>query len=191
MDISGYKKELRREKISAREALTDDERETYSAEICRRIAGTPEYAEAKVIFVYKWCRGEVRLEELEKTAAADGKTLVYPLCVSKTEMIAIEPGQGEDAWEQGAFGIMEPAADKGRAADPAEIDLVIAPCSSFDDSCRRLGMGGGFYDRYLPKCGKASVIAVAFEAQRAEEIPADEYDFPVDAVATEAGLIRK
>ena len=46
-------------------------------------------------------------------------------------------------------------------------------------------MGGGYYDRYLPECTKARVIAVAYEVQRADEIPVDEYDKPVDAVITE------
>ena len=192
MDIKQYKKELRKEKIKAREDLPEEIRAAYSREICRRLSGSPEYARAKTIFVYKWVKGEVRLDEFEKKAASDGKRLVYPLCVSKTEMIAIEPGEGEAAWKESGFmGIREPVPEHGTVIDPADIDLIIAPCSSFDDQCRRLGMGGGFYDRYLPECVNASIIAVGFEVQRAGEIPADEYDFAVNAVATEDRIIRK
>lgn len=190
MDLAALKKELRKEKKKAREALPEEEKVRYSADICRRIADTPEYKGAGTIFVYKWSRGEVRLDELERLAEADGKTLVYPLCISRTEMTAIEPGTEEGAWKTGAYGIMEPDPDLGRAADPGGIDLVIAPCTSFDENCRRLGMGGGYYDRYLPKCRNAAVIAAAFEVQKAEEIPAEEYDHPVDAVATEQKLYR-
>jgi 5-formyltetrahydrofolate cyclo-ligase len=46
-------------------------------------------------------------------------------------------------------------------------------------------MGGGYYDRYLPGCTGAARIAVAFEVQKADEIPSDENDCPVDAVVTE------
>ena len=190
MDLKAYKKELRKEKIRAREALPEEDRIRFSADICGRIVRTPEYAEASTVFVYKWVRGEVRLDALEKQAASDGKRLIYPLCVSQTEMLAVEPGTGDDAWKSGYMGIMEPAAEKGTVTDPADIDLVIAPCSSFDERCGRLGMGGGFYDRYLPRCTKARIIAAAYEAQRSEEIPLGEYDFPVDAVATEERLIR-
>ncbi len=190
MDLKAYKKELRKEKIRAREALPEEDRVRFSAEICRRIVRAPEYAEAETIFVYKWVRGEVRLDELEKQAAADGKKLIYPLCISKTEMLAIEPGNGADAWTSGYMGIVEPVPELGKVTDPADIDLVIAPCASFDERCGRLGMGGGFYDRYLPRCVKAKIIAAAYEAQRSEEIPLDEYDFPVDAVATEERLVR-
>lgn len=185
INLKEYKKELRKAKIRAREALTGDDRTACSSDICRRITQTAEYRSAEVIFLYKYIKGEVRLDELEKAAAADGKTLVYPVCLSKTEMIAVRPGTDEDAWTAGAFGIKEPDPAKGEAVRPEDIDLVIAPCSSFDDKCRRLGMGGGYYDRYLPECTKARVIAVAYEVQRADEIPMEEYDKPVDAVITE------
>jgi 5-formyltetrahydrofolate cyclo-ligase len=188
-DHAEVKRLLRKEKIAAREALPEEDRVRFSADICRRIEGTREYQAAKVIFVYKWVKGEVRLDRLERTAMADGKRLVYPLCVSKTEMVAIEAGPEEDAWKAGFMNIMEPDPDKGTLVDPADIDLVIAPCSSFDERCRRLGMGGGFYDRYLPKCANADIIAVAYEAQRADEVPVDEHDRSVDMVITEQRII--
>lgn len=186
MDLKDAKRELRKEKIAAREALTEEERFRCSAAICRRITETQAYRDAGTVFAYKWVRGEVKLDALEEAAARDGKRLVYPLCVSRTEMIAVEPGDCEDAWkDSGSFGIMEPDPEKGRICDPPEIDLVICPCSSFDEEGHRLGMGGGYYDRYLPGCTGAARIAVAFEVQKADEIPSDEHDCPVDAVVTE------
>ena len=185
-----HKRKLRRAAIAAREGLSGEERIEFSRRICGRIFETPEYRAAKTVFVYKWVKGEVKLDAFEERAAQDGKRLVYPLCVSDTEMITIEPGTGEDAWTGGYKGIIEPVREKGTVVGPADIDLVIAPCSSFDEECRRLGMGGGFYDRYLPKCVNASVIAVAFEAQKMDRIPTDQYDQPVDAVATEERIYR-
>ena len=55
----------------------------------------------------------------------------------------------------------------------------------------RLGMGGGYYDRYLPKCRKADVMLVAFECQRAEKIPAEDWDVPVPCIVTEERVLRK
>ena len=191
-DVKEFKRALRKEKIAAREALADEDRIEWSRSICRRVLETEEYKKANVIFAYKWYTGEVKLDALEAQAKADGKRLVYPLCISNTEMEAIEPGDEEGAWtDSGYKGIMEPVREKGVIVAPEDIDLVVAPCSAFDDECRRLGQGGGFYDRYLPKCSDADMIAVAFEVQRAEEIPTDEYDFAVPAVATEKRLIRR
>ena len=180
-----YRRWLRSRKIKARNSLTDAERIEKSRLICRAVAETESWNKARRILVYKWTKGEVRLDELEKTGRNQGKELVYPLCVSDTEMVAVLPGDGDDAWKNGYYGILEPDAEKGRIISPADIDLVICPCSSFDSECRRMGMGGGFYDRYLPGCVNADFTAVAFEVQRSYEIPADSHDIPVDCVITE------
>ena len=181
--LTRLKKYLRKGCIEAREALTAVERMDRSRRISMAIATSPEFMMADTVMLYKWTRGEVQLDILEEFGRE--KKLVYPLCLSATEMAAVEPGEGPDAWKEGAFGIKEPAADKGRVVPPEEVDLVICPCSGFDESGKRLGMGGGFYDRYLPKCIKAAKIAVAFEAQKLAEVPTDAYDVPVDAVVTE------
>lgn len=186
-----YKKWLRRRKVKARESLSEETRAAESEEISLRIAELPEFAKARTIMIYNWTRGEVRLDSLRDTASAMGKRLVYPKCVTKTEMIAVEPGEGEEAWTSGAFGIREPDPEQGRIIEPEDIDLVVAPCTSFDEECRRLGMGAGYYDRYLEKCRNAVVIAAAFEDQRTVEVPAEEYDVPVEAVITEKAVYRK
>ena len=189
MDLKSLKKDLRKNRIQAREALSEAERIAKSYDICKNIVNSPEYAAAETIFVYKWVRGEVRLDDLEAAAGRDGKRLVYPVCISRTEMIAVEPGKGEGAWkESGSFGIREPDPEKGKVIIPAEIDLVICPCSSFDEEGRRLGMGGGYYDRFLPKCRNAAVVGAAFEAQRAESVPCDLLDRRMDGVITEEGI---
>ena len=191
MDLEVSKKDLRRSRIRAREALSEEEKIAKSCEICKNIVNLPEYSAAEIIFAYKWVRGEVRLDELEKAAARDGKRLVYPLCISKTEMIAVEPGKAEGAWkDSGSFGIREPDPDKGRICAPEEINLVICPCTSFDEKGRRLGMGGGYYDRYLPGCSRASIMAVAYEVQKAEDIPTEEYDYKVQAVISEKKIYK-
>ena len=82
MDLKDAKRELRKEKIAAREALTEEERFSCSAAICRRITETQAYRDAGTVFAYKWVRGEVKLDALEEAASRDGKRLVYPLCIS-------------------------------------------------------------------------------------------------------------
>lgn len=180
-----YRKWLRSRKIKARNSLTEQERIELSAEICRGVAATDLWKKARRIMVYKWTRGEVKLDALEKIGSEQNKELIYPLCISDTEMVAVLPGSGNDAWKSGYFGILEPDAGKGTVIAPEDIDLVVCPCSSFDEECSRMGMGGGFYDRYLPECRSADFIAVAFEAQKSEEIPSDPHDIPVDYVVTE------
>ncbi|MBQ2218905.1 MAG: 5-formyltetrahydrofolate cyclo-ligase [Firmicutes bacterium] len=197
LDKAAARKALRKEKIAAREALSPEERAEKSRAICANILRTPEYAKAKTVFIYKFVKGEVQLKALEEAnealPAAERKTFLYPLCIEDRQMLAIEPGSadmGSDAWKKGAFGIPEPVLEMGRVIPPEEIDLVVSPCSSFDESGMRLGMGGGYYDRYLPKCTKADVMLVAYECQGCEAVPAEPWDVPVPCIVTEARVLR-
>ena len=72
-----------------------------------------------------------------------------------------------------------------------ELDLVVCPCTAFDEACQRMGMGVGFYDRYLKGCVNAAVIAVAFECQKNAQLPAAPWDRPMDLIATENGVYRR
>ena len=197
LDKAAARKALRKEKIAAREALSPEERAEKSRAICANILQTPEYAKAKTVFIYKFVKGEVQLKALEEAnealPAAERKTFLYPLCIEDRQMLAIEPGSADmesDAWKKGAFGIPEPVLEMGRVIPPEDIDLVVSPCSSFDESGMRLGMGGGYYDRYLPKCTKADVMLVAYECQGCEAVPAEPWDVPVPCIVTEARVLR-
>ena len=179
--------EIRKAGKAARASLSKEERGEKSKMIVARLTESEWYRKAHTIMIYKALGAEVSLSELEKVAAADGKVLLYPLCVSKTEMIALAPG-GEDAWVCGSYGITEPVREKSKEYAPEEIDLMVCPCTAFDEDCRRVGMGGGYYDRFLPKCENAHVVAVAFEAQKVESIPAEPWDQAMERVYTETSV---
>ena len=185
--MSESRKELRKSKIQARNSLSREDRERFSAVISERIAASEVLRKAKTVLIYRATKGEVRLDALERADEAAGKRLVYPLCISDSEMIAMLP-QGEDAWKPGYFGIMEPLQEKSLEIPPEEIDLVICPCTVFDPQCGRMGMGAGFYDRYLEKCVNAHIAAAAFEVQKTDHIPMEPWDKPMEMVFTEAGI---
>ena len=180
---------LRREKIAAREALTAQERREKSERICRRLAQSEVYRRARTVLLYKWVRGEVQLDALEEANAraesALQKRFVYPLCAPDRRLLAILPPPSGEAWRRGPFGITEPDPKRGTLVPPEELDLVICPCAAFDEALHRLGMGGGYYDRFLPACAHAAIVAVAFEAQCADSIPVMPWDRDVQAVVTE------
>ena len=73
---------------------------------------------------------------------------------------------------------------------PEALDLVLVPCTAFDADCFRVGMGKGYYDRYLPRCKNAVKIGIAFEAQRVEHAAVDEHDQRLDAYVTERGIYK-
>ena len=179
--------EFRQRGIRAREALTEEERNRKSEQIARRIMETEAFRQARIVMLYRAVRGEARLDLLPE--GAPDKRYVYPLCVTRTEMIALSPCF-PDAWKKGAFGIPEPVREESAEIAPEEIDLVICPCAAFDGQGGRLGMGGGYYDRFLPKCVNAEIFAAAFEVQNTEVIPRGSWDFGVSAVITEDRIWR-
>ena len=67
---------------------------------------------------------------------------------------------------------------------------MLVPCTAFDAACRRVGMGKGYYDRYLPRCRNAVALGVAFEAQRVPEAAADGRDRQLDGFVTERKVYR-
>lgn len=179
------RKNIRRQGIKGRDSLDEDRRRVFSSKIVERIISSPEFINANTIMIYKGVRGEVRLDELEVVSGDLGKRLVYPLCTSRTEMVALYPHRTKDSWQKGSFGILEPVREKSTLVLPEEIDLVICPGTAFDMKCNRCGMGGGYYDRYLPLCTNAHIVLVAFEVQKFNDIPIDPWDKPMEKVFTE------
>ena len=176
------KAEQRRFVLRKRDRLSLEKRERDSKRICERILSTDIYRKAETIFLFNAFGSEVDLSAFGEKARSEGKRLLYPFCLDREHMLALEPG---GTWETDRFGIRVPALSDSVEADPAGIDLILCPCAGFDDSGRRLGMGGGYYDRFFLKCPQAFRLLVAFEAQRLECVVTELQDIPMDGIVTE------
>ena len=183
-----YKRFLRRKKIAAREGLSPEERAERSREIVEKILALPAYQKAHTVLLYRAVGGEVSLDGLIAPAQAAGKQLCYPRCGEGRTMTALCP-ETENAWISGAFGIPEPDPARSAEIPPEELDLVLCPCTAFDGEKNRLGMGGGYYDRFLPRCSRAVKAAVAFDCQRSAQVPMDPRDQSMDLVITESQVL--
>lgn len=90
-----------------------------------------------------------------------------------------------DALEDGV--VPQPVA----SAPCAEPELVIAPLVGFDPALRRLGQGGGFYDRWLADHPAARTIGLGWSVQEVDAVPVDAHDRPLDAVLTERAVLAR
>lgn len=73
---------------------------------------------------------------------------------------------------------------------PDQVALFLVPGLAFTARGARLGRGGGFYDRLLPRRGpQSTAIGVCFALQVVEDVPREPHDQHVDAVITERGLL--
>lgn len=188
MDHSLQKTAQRRAGISARRALADAARSAANAALCRRIAALNCFQKARTLLAYAAFGGEADLSALLAEAVRQGKTVAYPICGEGFTLTAAVPGP--DGWEMGAYGFRTPILEKAQLLPPEALDLVLVPCTAFDAACRRVGMGKGYYDRYLPRCAHAVTLGVAFECQRVEQAAVDSHDQWLDGFVTEEGIYR-
>jgi 5-formyltetrahydrofolate cyclo-ligase len=89
----------------------------------------------------------------------------------------------------GAFGLLEPAATAPEVPIDA-LDVVIVPGLAFDAEGRRVGFGGGFYDRTFGERGGATLVGFSYDFQVVPLCPAGDVDVPVDVVVTDAREVR-
>jgi len=85
------------------------------------------------------------------------------------------------------YGILEPSIND--AVNNPIFEVMLMPLAAFDHAGNRLGMGAGFYDRYLASLpSKPLLIGCAHSIQKTDLVPTDEWDQPMDAVVTEDGI---
>ncbi len=95
--------------------------------------------------------------------------------------------EADDRWRRGPDGVPEP--DPPRWIAPARLDVVIVPGVAFDPTGRRLGRGGGHYDRLLARC-RCAAVGVAWDSAIVPRVPVRPHDRPVAWVVTERRVIR-
>lgn len=71
--------------------------------------------------------------------------------------------------------------------DPAVLDVVVVPGLAFTADGRRLGQGGGHYDRFLARLGAGCLtIGAAYAEQVVEDLPTEAHDVRLHMVVTDA-----
>ena len=181
--LKSQKKILRQEFLAKRVAVPHDERDRISHELIKKFLTTEIYREAKIIMAYASTPDELQLNELFAACFDDKKILAIPYIVGKGKMQAVEV-PGFDALEIGAFNILTVKHDLKNFIKPAQIDCVIVPGAAFDLSGGRLGLGGGYYDRFLSFAVNAKKIALAYDFQLVDSLPTEEHDAKIDMVLT-------
>ncbi|NND44678.1 MAG: 5-formyltetrahydrofolate cyclo-ligase [Xanthomonadales bacterium] len=136
--------------------------------------------------------GEPDLRPALETLHRRGTRVCLPIVPQQAgaglEMHAWTPGS---EIHNGRLGQGEPAA--GDVVAVQDLDIVLLPLVAWDRAGARLGMGAGYYDRYLaPVAGHLSPlrIGIAYAAQEAKSLPADPWDVPLHGLVCEHGWIE-
>lgn len=173
------KRELRRQALFLRDAVSEQERETAERRLLQRITAHPWYCRAGVLLAYKSYGSEISTDRILEHAQKAGKSVYLPKVEGESmHFYRVSPGE---PLQEGYKGILEPAARKTERFDdtayrPEEV-LMLMPGCAFDREGNRIGYGKGFYDRYLEDKKELPTIAVGFLCQITEErIPAEKND---------------
>lgn len=177
------KKECRRKLLSLRNALGENEADAKSKAICRRLK---EFQGFSHVMVYLATGRECDVSAYISDLMEQHCSVYVPVCTGKGIMEASLLLDPQKDLEVGTFGIMAPKKEAWRFVDPSILDAVIVPGVGFDRNGARLGFGGGFYDRYLPRTREACLkIAVCYELQLLDNVYPEAHDFPMDYMITE------
>jgi 5-formyltetrahydrofolate cyclo-ligase len=88
----------------------------------------------------------------------------------------------------GRFGLLEPVGHRLGATAVGTADVVVVPALAVSRDGVRLGRGGGYYDRALRHVRPGAVlVAVVFDDELLDELPAEPHDVRVTAVVTPSG----
>jgi 5-formyltetrahydrofolate cyclo-ligase len=129
-------------------------------------------------------RGEIDPRPLLHALHARGHAVVLPETPPRGRKLLFRRWWPGMTMVAGRFGTL---VSTGEVRDP---DVLFIPLLAFDRAGRRLGYGGGYYDRTLPTLPGAIAIGCAFAAQELDEVPTADYDAPLHAIATERGVIH-
>lgn len=189
-ELKRAKRDVRRRVLAARDSMPLAERARAAREITERFLSLPEVSGAGTVLAFWSFGSELPTAPLLERLDALGTRVVLPRIVGgELKARTYRPG---DPVTETSFGAFEPVG--GAVVDPTEIDVVAVPAVAFDRAGRRVGYGGGFYDRLLsrvrPDCAR---IGVGFGLQllpAPDALPAGHFDLPVDLVVTESEVVR-
>jgi 5-formyltetrahydrofolate cyclo-ligase len=187
---------LRRTFRRLRRALSPEQQRHHSVAAARHFFAAGLAWRASTVGLYIANDGELDLEPLAARLRAAGKRVALPVIRStpgRLPLLEFYRWDAQARLQRNRYGIPEPAP--GAAFVPAlGLDLLLVPLVAFDRHGTRLGMGAGYYDRFLGALApglRPPIVGVAHEVQRSPtELPAAPWDVPLDGILTERGWQR-
>jgi 5-formyltetrahydrofolate cyclo-ligase len=187
-DPAARKRALRSQARRAAAAVPRPERARRSREVEGRLLTLPELASARAVALYAPLPDEVQLDVLPAWLSARGCRVAYPRM--EGDGLVLHWIGGGAALRAGPRGLQQPAPDSPPA--PLEgLDAILLPGLLFDRAGRRLGRGGGHYDRLLARAPAVLVrIGLCLAEQLIDELPSEPHDVLLGRVATDQEVLR-
>lgn len=183
--------ELRRDLRARRAALKPGERLAAADAVARHLGEQTLLREPGYVGGYWAVNGELPLHAVQ-LRLAPGQVWCLPL-VQPDGGLRFAPWRAGDPLAPNRFGIPEPEVEPSSTLAAADMSLVLLPLLGFDRGGRRLGMGGGYYDRAfafrqaLP--APPRLVGIGYGCQEVPALEAEAWDVALDGIATEHGYL--
>lgn len=179
------RKSLRQNLRQARRELDVPTRLTGAEDLATRLLALP-FAPSQGLAAGYWAGdGEIALHRWQTSLPAN---VTYCLPMLAGKVLKFAPWRPGQALTTNRYGIPEPDIAIDDALDASAMAMVVTPLVGFDAVCRRLGMGGGWYDRsFAFRLGQPAppfLVGAAFDCQQVDALPGADWDVPLDAVCT-------
>ena len=185
---------LRAEMAARRAALGAAARIAAADGVMRSLEQLPEFMVDPNVAGYWAVRGEVPLNLAVARLSSRGQHYFLPvLDESAPRLLGFAEYVAGGALAANRFGIPEPCDREILPA--AQMDVVLLPLLAFDVRGNRLGTGGGWYDttfaflRDQARPARPLLVGVGYAFQQVDALPAENWDVPLDCIATENALI--
>ena len=177
------KTEIRVKTLTALRNQKEEDRFKNSLVILEKLLAVTEFQKSKTILFYASFDGEVDTWPMMKRALNLGKQIALPKIIpTQKKIIPMLISDLQTDLYLGPYGIRQPL-DSCRPVKVEELDLVVVPGVAFDRRNRRLGRGGGYYDRFLADLSpQTPKIGLAFDFQIVDRFPVDAHDVAVTRV---------
>ena len=189
--MAAEKAALRRRLLAGRARLSADQRAAAARALRDAILELPQAQMAGTIAAYYSLASEPDTHGLVYALWKRGSYVLLPLLRPDADLDWASY-EGPDSLRPGPRGLAEPAEPPRGMGAVARADLVLVPALAVDRGGVRLGRGGGSYDRALARVGPGvPTIALVYDGELLDEVPADDHDQRVRLVARpSAGITR-
>lgn len=190
------KKSIREQISQQRRQLTLKEQRDKAQALLQTFGNQPEFLHSRRIAAYYPVQGEIDPRPLLKRAFQMGKKcylpVLHPLNENRLLFYEFKP---HDRLIINRFGIPEPSPKRRKPIASWMLNLVLVPLVAFNEKGQRLGQGKGYYDRSFaflknkPKSKQPKLIGLAYDFQRVDPLPQDDWDIRLAGIATEKRFI--
>ena len=184
------KEQLRVELLAKRRKLDKEFIAIQSAKMANLLYASPFYQSSKIIMLFLSMPDEPQMLNIIEHAWDQGKMVCVPHMRQQFGLMDAARIESMDGLVQGRFNMMVPDPTQLNLVDPGLIDLVVVPAVAFDYDGNRLGMGAGYYDRFIPQARKAELIGAIWSSQILNRVPTGRYDQSVNYLLTEDAIIH-